>query len=54
MKREEEAASKLSNKSNKPKRPKAFNYNLSIALDDKGHVLSPEGYMMAEEMMKYI
>ena len=48
----DEAASKLTNKSDS--RAPAFNYGLSITLDDKGHVLSPEGYTMAEEVFKLI
>ena len=55
IKREEAVASKLSTKSEvKPPKIRPFNYGLSITLDDKGHTLSPEGYIMAEEMLKYI
>ena len=51
----EEATSKLTNKSqDKPKGPEHFDYGLSVSLDNAGHILSPEGYMMAEEMFQYI
>ena len=52
IKRGEENASKLSCKS--IARVPAYNYGLSITLDDKGHVLSPEGYTVAEEVFKLI
>ena len=36
------------------KGPAPFDYGLSITLPDRGHILSPEGYIMAEEMIKYM
>ena len=52
----DENASRLSNKiiKTKPTGPVPFDYGISISLPDKGHILSPEGYKMSEEMMKYL